>query len=231
MNARPMLFSGPMIRALLDGRKTQTRRVVKLPHTNPLGVWEPTTFGPGTDMRGVEYAEQVSIWHTRTGDVICCPYGKPGDLLWVREAWAVGKRYDEKAPRELPPRAMTVVYESGGSCANDDQDGWVGDTWPKVGEKPDWVGRWRRGFHMPRWASRLTLRITEVRVQRLQDIGQGDACAEGCPAFTEPYDWYQGLWNEINGDGSWELNPWVWAISFDVIKQNVDDVLRMQKAA
>jgi len=196
MTERPILFSGEMVRAILDGRKTQTRRVVKLPHNNPLGAWEPTVVGG----KGVCYdkamtrpaPEEAAIWHTRTGDCLGCPYGQPGDRLWVRETFVgagnLGVLYAADCPR---------------------------------GTESGVEGGWRPSIFMPRWASRLTLEITEVRVQRVQEISRGDAMEEGCPFANmadgpDPRDWFRDLWDSLNakrGHG-WDTNPWVWAITF-----------------
>ena len=216
MKARPILFSSPMIRALLEGRKTQTRRAIKAPtargnfvlsfnHGIPEFNFGPSDRKPNGDLR----------WHR-------CPYGQPGDLLWVRETWG---------PCD------------GGFCYRASERECV---------KPD-DGKWHSAIHMFRAASRLTLRITDVRVQRLRDICRDDAIAEGtdfhkcptrqtqtsidaqaaarsigmCAHYTAEIDYvggYQWLWESINGPGSWSANPWVWALTFDVIKANVDQV-------
>lgn len=158
MTERPILFSAPMVRALLAGTKTQTRRVA-----TPRRSIEPMTDE--------------------------CPYGQPGDRLWVRETWS--------------------AHSAGGFmyAASWDAHALIGH--PK----------WRPSIHMPRAASRITLEVTGVRVERLQEITRGDAMAEGCPfpnmaAGHDPREWYAKLWNDINGPGSWDANPWVWAITF-----------------
>jgi hypothetical protein len=141
MRERPILFSGSMVRALLDGRKTQTRRVVKLPHNNPLGTWEPTTFGGpngGRTADGETVPLQVTIWHTRTGDSLLCPYGQPGDRLWVRETWA--------QPTTLDPGP--TVYRA-------DYPASVPSGFENV--PSDDAIKWRPSIHMPRAASRITL--------------------------------------------------------------------------
>ena len=203
MKERPILFSGPMVRALLDGSKTQTRRVLKVPHENPLGKWEVLPWGGpngGRTRDGKTVPFQNVIGHTRTGEIIACPYGEPGDRLWVREAHAVdGKKVFFRAAHE----------ESEGAG-------------PRVDI------RWRPSIHMPRWASRITLEITSVRVERLQDISDADCVAEGCgalpsaigcpmtsaPGETIPRAMFRALWESINGHGSWAANPWVWRVEF-----------------
>jgi hypothetical protein len=203
---RPILFSGEMVCALLDGSKTQTRRVVKLPHSNPLGRWEPVTLGgeKGGRMRdGRTLPEHRAIWHTRTGDAIACPYGFRGDRLWVREAHRLTVCECEETCRV----SGNVWFEADAS-----------------GYKNVSQNRLRPSIHMPRWASRITLEITDVRVERLQAITPNDALAEGCPEFfredgadpAEPRLWYRAAWNRINGARGfgWDANPYVWIIDF-----------------
>jgi hypothetical protein len=205
---RPILFSGPMVRALLDGSKTQTRRIVKLPHNNRLGVWEPTKFGGpegGRTAAGDIVPEQGAIWHTRTGDCLSCSHGQPGDRLWVRETFA--HMYRGNAAPETR-RAEDVVYRA---------DGFTPDEYV--------YGSWKPSIHMPRWASRITLEVTGVRVERLQDISIRDAVAEGAKpkpphvacSMVCPEDYLTGfrdLWNSINGPEAWNSNPWVWVVEF-----------------
>jgi len=209
MKERPILFSAPMVRALLAGTKTQTRRVVKLPHMNPLGQWRPTTFGGpdgGRTRSGETVPLQGSIWHTRTGDQLGCPYGQPGDRLWVRETWA----QPEKRSADFLPWVYAADYQ----------------------ERP--CHRWRPSIHMPRAASRITLEITGVRVERLQDISDADAISEGlyqdiagrwttysatesAREHLSPVEAYCDLYESINGPGSWDANPWVWVVEFKKI--------------
>lgn len=190
MKERPILFSAPMVRALLDGAKTQTRRVVKpqpdsiSPDGMPARFFHQRAIGSG-------YPVQIR-----------CPYGQPGDRLWVREAWA---------PKAIDPECTTVAYR-----ATDDECN----------------GPWKPSIHMHRWASRIDLEVTGVRVERLQDISQSDARAEGAPpshpsidrvsrefGYADfPRSWYAQLWEQINGAGSWDANPWVWAVSFRRIR-------------
>lgn len=211
MRERPIIFSAPMVRAILDDRKTQTRRVVQLPHQNPLGAWEPTGIGGpngGRTVAGNTIPEQGAIWHTRTGECIACPYGAPGGRLWVRENG----------------------WERPALSARDLRDG--ADTWPPYEYDAEPLMSWEDGelkrlgwrrrpsIHMPRWASRITLEIESVRVERLQDISEADAEAEGVRNSLHlqggrfARDNFAHLWWTINGDGSWEANPWVWVVSF-----------------
>ena len=199
---RPILFSGPMVQALLDGRKTQTRRMVK-PQPLEMSWFEHQQGFCARVREGTGDAEHPAYV------MAPCPYGMPGDRLWVRETHYV-------------ERQDFVLYR-----ATDD---------------PAPVSKWTPSIHMPRWASRITLEITEIRVQRLQEISEDDAVAEGiervggaascnpwknyrvgepgemaihcsCPSRS-----YMTLWNSINGAGSWAANPWVWCVSFKEVK-------------
>jgi hypothetical protein len=217
MIARPTLFSGPMIRALRDGRKSQTRRICNpqpqlSSHHEPVraesrggGAW---VFMVHTDRPSYAFA---------TGDMRC-PYGQAGDLLWVRESHSF-------LLESLSGGAAPVWCWADGNPPEGDYD--------KI----------RPSIHMPRWASRLTLKITEVRVERLQSISSADAIAEGIApsanvttidcATPDPRLEYASLWDSLNfkrGFG-WGLNPWVWVLTFNVEKRNVDDVLSDAKAA
>lgn len=208
MADRPIIFSAPMVRALVDGRKTQTRRVL-IP---------PAPFDPSDDIT-VELA---------TGSI--APKWQRGDRLWVREAHA------------LLPR--TAYRGSIGTGTIDQREHPTdGYTAAVFREGFDRSGRplWRPSIHMPRWASRLTLAVTEVRVERLQNISRDDAAAEGLiklpatgryvvekgdqylgAAHSDPRVIFQGLWNSINGPEAWDANPWVAAISFTVHRANID---------
>lgn len=216
MKERPILFSGPMVRAILEGRKTQTRRVVKLPPApNHLGVWEPTTFG-GEGLylnkrctKPASIQEQVAIEHTRTGDCVLCPYGVPGDRLWVRETWIEGFPTGQ-------PNCWSCIRPT--DCADNGKPFYRADG----GDPVDGPQRpWCRSIFMPRWASRITLEVTDVRVQRVQEISEEDANAEGMVGSPlHGKFWYRenfaGLWDTINAKRGhpWASNPWVWAITF-----------------
>ena len=202
MKERPILFSAPMVRALLDGSKTQTRRIVKglLPK---MWIEEASAGGFAVCYDG-EPCCGTGVWDVpEHSHPISCPYGQPGDRLWVREAWAVHPIMDSRAPRDI-----------------DGSFTYLADFKP-----PNiLIGKTRPSIHMPRWASRITLEITSVRVERLQDITRGDAMAEGCPfpnmaQGNDPRQWYEQLWGEINGPDSWAANPWVWVIEFKRINQ------------
>lgn len=202
---RPMLFSAPMVRALLDGTKTQTRRIVK-----PQPEWaEPNTewangdghSGTGWYAYNSDYPDEGSLFYR-------CPYGEPGDTLWVRETFSQIYPQDPTYNNGQP-----IEYDYAATYQHGDR---LGDS---IGIKKVW----KPSIHMPRRASRITLVITSVRVERLQDISRGDAMEEGCPfpnmaKGADPRRWYESLWESINGAGSWFSNPWVWVIEFRVLK-------------
>lgn len=207
MKQRPILFNGAMVRAILDDSKTQTRRVVKpqpLLHTTH---WDSSASAPSLWM-GTGPSEATGGTR-QTWGWSRCPFGQVGDQLWVRETFSdvYGNGGDEEE------RLEHVMYKADG-----DTDPYV------IG------GRWTPSIHMPRWASRIQLEITGVRVERLQNISEEDAFAEGvnnkiaaeavhkAPSrFTllpATVHGYAHLWDSINGAGAWETNPWVWAIDF-----------------
>lgn len=198
MKERPILFNGEMVRAILEGRKAQTRRVVK---HQPCGGWEfdgvygkITSHHPQRGKFGAFLRRGVDTSWPELG-IIPCPFGQPGDRLWVKEtyaAWPAG--HDDP---ELIYRAHWSVPEA---------------------HAPTCKG-WTPSIHMPRWASRITRKITNIRVERLNKITRGDAMAEGCPFPNmadgpDPREWFSDLWESINGKGSWDANPWVWVIEF-----------------
>lgn len=186
---RPILFSGPMVRAILDGRKTQTRRVMKPQPEYRAKRKLQWSWGTRQWLNGhtpTDHCKHCSMWNSEN------PYGQPVDRLWVRETFAV--------------------------CADN-------NIFYKADGKPDpWDGiKWKPSIHMPRKASRITLEITGVRVERLQDISPTEACKEGIfedgnycsePPLPYPVATFKKLWNSINGPGSWVANPWVWVIEF-----------------
>lgn len=195
MNERPILFSGSMVEAILDGRKTQTRRVI---HPQPDEcIWfdvQPTPY------RHVINPQQPNVVHK---NIIKCPYGKVGDSLWVRETWTINSNVRD---------GDSTAYYYRASCGRNNI-------------------KWRPSIFMPREASRITLEITDVRVERLQDISEKDALAEGVldyevkpqtvrlpehKAWRLPQVEFQKLWDSINKkrDYGWNSNPWVWVIEF-----------------
>ncbi|ENZ7340657.1 morphogenetic protein [Klebsiella aerogenes] len=202
---RGMIFNGEMVRAILDSRKTQTRRIVK-------GADGAVKFCKEWDINGEEiFVVLGEKDHTGMNPVlgaISCPFGGVGDRIWVRETWA---RYNiDQNSHDIAYRATTPA------------------DWPEE-------GRWRPSIHMPRWASRILLEITDVRVERLREISQADAEAEGVgklkkgfwknyqPGWTEFQLTARGsfatLWKSIYGDESWYADPWVWVIEFKRIEE------------
>lgn len=214
MNAvcRPILFSGPMVRAILDDRKTETRRTSGL-------MQDATRYQ--RSLRGPMWWDAISDTSSgESAEFVRCPYGSPGDLLWVRETWAGA------ADRPIHSMPATYFYRADGEQAGKQK------SLSYIARER----RWRPSIHMPRWASRITLRITDVRVKRLQDISRNDAIAEGLswvgdggtpygiPGIAstwdkDPRECYRALWEIINGHGSWATNPWVWVISFERVEQ------------
>lgn len=193
---RPILFSGPMVRAILDGRKTQTRRVVK---PQPLVGSEGDFWWPDAPPRRRHYAGDEHLRRGLAQDL--CPYGAPGDLLWVRETWA----------RDVPGCPGGLSYRA--------------DHIDPAGDGPAHPMRWRPSIHMPRVASRITLRVEAIRVERLNDITEADARAEGIDpevyevppgaSFASYVAAFSTLWDAINGKRApWASNPWVFVVSF-----------------
>ena len=203
MKERPILFSAPMVRAILSGEKTQTRRVVK-PQPKRTGdgvlMWDASHRGMRFGSVGMDVPPNL---------VAHCPYGAPGDRLWVRETFGID---DEDG---------SVLYFADPGTAQDAEHARACD---------DRYPRRRPSIHMPRWASRILLEIASVRVERLQDISEDDAQAEGieyserfegyCIGLAEhfnshdPRQSYFSLWEAINGAGSVAANPWVWVVEF-----------------
>lgn len=196
MKERPIIFSGPMVRALLEGRKNQTRRIVKPPRG-----WEDRF--PHVDPWCLRSPGAVWWWDGRykhTGVKQDCPYGNPGDRLWVRENWRTYASLDHVKPSKIGQGAG-IEYPAGGSNV-------IGkDTLHAM-------GKLRPSIFLPRWASRILLELTEIRVERLQDISEEDAKAEGVVATLTCRTEYRDLWESINGAGSWDKNPFVWVIEF-----------------
>lgn len=194
---RPILFSGPMVRAILDGRKTQTRRVVE-PQPEDACFGRNCRVAPyrtGTEWPFVYYERRGPCWNSSVP--LRCRFGRPGNRLWVRETWFSST---PKTPSRVHYAADDLIRLEDGLFAR------------AVCNPP----KWRPSIFMPRWASRITLEIVAVRVERLQDISNEDCFAEGLPADSEKGNrtWYGDLWESINGKGSWDLNPYVWVIEF-----------------
>lgn len=192
---RPILFSAPMVRAILEGRKTVTRRPVKLqPHIDASGNFCVGKYNYGQDLDGTPMTKHFVTSH--------CPYGQPGDRLWVRETF-------KPSTNCRPAIAEPYIYR-----ADLNQDG-----------TQKWAAAWKPSIHMPRAACRILLEITDVRVERLQAISRADIRAEGleCPPelasddVSPNYrDWYPAAWRELweSTGGDWASNPWVWVVEF-----------------
>lgn len=215
MKERPILFSAPMVRALLDGSKTQTRRTVK---PAPMMIKDQRT----TPFDG-EAVELMSLLE-QSGKR--CPYGQPGDRLWARENFQPFLNDDCDGDMRLANWKTGENYHCSFPATDGIHEFMDAEDNLKSSVKPS--------IHMPRWASRITLEVTGVRVERLQDISEADAIAEGIAVtsngcyhcgFDElgeiecrsPVTAYAWLWNSINGPGSWAENPWVWVIEFKAV--------------
>jgi hypothetical protein len=212
MKERPILFSGEMVRAILEERKTQTRRVI---NPQPAHVWG----------YGVRNGEDVFSIHMRAASYrepdiwLKCPYGKVGDQLWVRETFTFegyqGQGYDERAPSV----AITYHATDTGRYQNIPVSKKIVD---ELGEK--FHRRKRPSIYMPRWASRITIEVTRLSVERVQDISERDAANEGCSGDIQLHssarNEFAKLWNSINAKRgySWESNPCVWVVEFKVVR-------------
>jgi len=217
MKERPILFSGEMVRAILRGCKTQTRRVINpQPIINEHGiVTGPLKWTPS----GGIYVWNVEQWKEIAASY-SSPYGQPGNLLWVRETWRAGREDNGLKPSELDPKHTDLWWEADHSSLR------------RLNGKP---GKKRPSIYMPRWASRITLQVTGVRVERVQDISAIDAMWEGIEKAHKPLNRvtieadpgsstacaaiadFHKLWDSINakrGHG-WYSNPWVWVVEFD----------------
>lgn len=203
---RPILFSAPMVRAILSGQKTVTRRVTKVQPRSDADI--------GSYGKGQPFIRNPDVTKPNPE----CPYGRPGDRLWVRETWYCDHFEVMRGPY-LKPDDLDI-----GEALNDGTLVYAADGLaPYEQEQPTW----KPSIHMPRWASRILLEITAVRVERLQEISRSDIRAEGleCPPelasddVSPNYrDWYPAAWRElwesINGADSWNSNPWVWVVEF-----------------
>ncbi|WP_404652938.1 hypothetical protein [Raoultella terrigena] len=204
---RGMIFNGEMVRALLDGRKTQTRRALSDRQLKMISV--AADVGECYPLESGQNHENSQSYYREW-----CPFGAIGDRIWVRETFQ-GPLFDfdlmdsyckDPTPFERPE---FCVYKADGAPA------------PEFYDADDELHcRWRPSIHMPRWASRILLEITNVRVERLQEITLGDICKEiGCGLYdfrpaTHGFQAWEELWQSIYGEDSWKANPWVWVIEF-----------------
>lgn len=218
---RPILFSTPMVQAILEGKKTQTRRIIKpqpseCDHTSFVDAdWKNTGFTPSriSIKYGRLYCANCGAGTERSKDYggQMCPYGKTGDILWVRESWRFAGGYEKKPDTRVMSPA-DFIYRA----------------------DEEWSGPFKPSIHMPRNACRIFLEITDIRVERLHDISEEGAIAEGIEDLTggqklsfrnyinghpmTPVGSFKSLWKKINGEENWNQNPWVWVIEFKPIK-------------
>lgn len=245
-----MIFNGEMVRSILDGRKTQTRRIMKAQpkpckHTNwpdysPESQWKSYPNGWCCAV----CANGTTIDHRHHAKGITCPFGAVGDRIWVRETWGVVSHEldeDGRIQSWSPDRPATAIHEmpfgngyySGHAIYAADGE----FTWGDDDGYEDGRSCWKPSIHMPRAACRILLEVTGIRVERLNSISQEDAQAEGMaltgwrPTYSDPdsggdvwtpYDNFAQLWESIYGEESWKTNPWVWVIEFKVVP-NVQD--------
>lgn len=213
MTERPILFSTPMVLSLRSNHKTVTRRtrgLEKINEDDP-GAWTLDRSDDGWFLF-TKPSEPFGGQPTLQVQSIRCPYGIASDRLWTRERWAAGKCADGYKPRELAPRIWKV--DNGGLWYFADNAEPTHPISPR--------GKWRSSLFMPRWASRDTLEVTEVRVERVSQITMDDCFAEGIAGQfpdNNPIDAFHALWDSINGTGSWAESPWVWVVSFQRIAQ------------
>ena len=220
---RPIIMSGDNPRLILEGRKNQTRRIIKpQPETRDGAIfWQSPRYDNGDGVHYLHTNEDAAIRLIETA----CPYGVAGDRLWVREKW----RLSVVSP-QFSIRYCVVQYGDGEELYRYECDhpSLCIDDWNRTPED-----KWRPSIHMPRWASRITLEITNVRVERLQDITAGDAKAEGIQRkptgefeeaiwrggqlLTDERGFYAELWDSLHGKGAWDKNPWVWVIEFKLV--------------
>lgn len=229
MGDRPILFSAPMVRALLDGRKTQTRRIINFPCVENVIEFVHVSTDRRTGVPVFEMKDAAGQHLTRPAGKHCVtPHYSPrfakGDRLYVRETWSADRLMDGFKPRDMLADSPIWYWADGNPTEGD----WI---------KP------KPGIHMPRWASRLTLTVTDVRVQRIQDIRHADAAAEGvspyaphrapqggsCDGDSSGFDdcarcGFRQLWANINGAKTWYDNVWVVAVTFSVKRGNIDEV-------
>lgn len=240
MKPRPIIFSTPMVPLIIADQKTQTRRIFKMPK----GLQWYTKSMSGNDRFDGEHTGDVCDidgggWWSL--DELACPYGQVGDQLWGRESWRISAWTENgelmveyrdgtfskwlKDPTDVDGEKfnnINIIMQ----CSDElDRKGIDTDKDGNYSREALQSLRWRSAMLMPRWASRILIEITDIRIERVQNISEEDAIAEGCPIqspmpFIQGYGsasasgWYSELFNQINGDGAWESNPWVWVLSF-----------------
>ncbi len=236
-----MIFNAEMVRALLDGRKTQTRRIMKVqPESNQLGLLLITDSTKHSDIGKYHWAESNATGNHVRSKLFSSPFGAVGDRIWVRETWATLGNEDgccvdwEGNLCKGDERSAARIYRASCEQRPGDYGLWsIPDDayWKPHTKEHKFEGAWRPSIHMPRWASRILLEITDVRVERLNAISEEDARAEGiidggCLNCGEPEpcgcanpepdatDAFAYLWQSIYGQENWNANPWVWVIEF-----------------
>lgn len=227
MSEKPILFSGPMVRAILEGRKTQTRRIMKPQPVQGFHMNMPKDMWTWHCKR---HDDRIAI-HSGDRPGYFAPW-MPGDTLWVRETWCHKNDDGRPAYNSEGNLDSSCVYycADGVEVLKADGDGFVEFRKDGIAASP-----WKPSIHMPRWASRITLEVKAVRVERLQDIGMDgrkakEVSAEGLPpeSYKHLLQWFHAddapaiafgqVWDSINGAGAWDQNPWVWVIEFEVKK-------------
>ncbi len=220
----PIMFSRSMVVAMLEDRKTKTRRKVKaIAPPGAVKAWQPDN-----ELPWFRWENESGLL---IGDSFSCPFGVAGDLLYVREEFRVSGFYDRMSPAQIP--ALDTVRIQ-----------YVADNAP-LGN----MGKKRENMYMPRWMSRLTLELVSIRIERLQEISDHDCMAEGlCPQAIEVVRQYKDegaplrggsperylyakLWEELHGEGSWQINPFVWVLEFSVLNGNIDNILEERISA
>jgi hypothetical protein len=210
MKEHPIIFSGPMIRAILEGRKTQTRRIVKFSSKSisPNGPYVESDGNPESLLTAVHELQKLST-------KLACPYGTIGDRLWVRESFARVEPYPQIGERYEMPMGAPVSEVH--------REYWRKRIAFKADTDESFNQKWKPSIHMPRWASRITLEITDIRIERIQEVSDSDAFSEGIQATVNEGQLddgtakgaFKALWNSINVKrASWESNPYVWALTF-----------------
>ncbi|HFE9007263.1 hypothetical protein WDU18_20250 [Klebsiella pneumoniae] len=245
MKERGMIFNSEMVRAILDGRKTQTRRIMKVqPESNQLGLLLITDSTKHSDIGKYHWAESNATGNHVRSKLFSSPFGAVGERIWVRETWATLGNEDgcyvdwEDNLCKGDERSAARIYRASCEQRPGDYGLWsIPDDayWKPHTKEHKFEGAWRPSIHMPRWASRILLEITDVRVERLNAISEEDARAEGiidggCLNCGEPEpcgcanpepdatDAFAYLWQSIYGQESWNANPWVWVISFERVE-------------
>ncbi|EMP1238847.1 TPA: hypothetical protein ACGPDX_002172 [Klebsiella pneumoniae] len=230
MKERGMIFNSEMVRAILDGRKTQTRRIMKVqPESNQLGLLLITDSTKHSDIGKYHWAESNATGNHVRSKLFSSPFGAVGERIWVRETWATLGNEDgcyvdwEDNLCKGDERSAARIYRASCEQRPGDYGLWsIPDDayWKPHTKEHKFEGAWRPSIHMPRWASRILLEITDVRVERLQSITLGDICKEvGCGLYdfrpaTYGFQVWEELWKSIYGAENWQANPWVWVIEF-----------------